>query len=346
MFQRRSRSLLRNSRLCADKRYVLIGDYNFLNCFHLGVFSHYLNRALPLHLRFGNGGILKDEVALGCLYNDSYRVNLFLLHAHLFHKLLHFSWIHSWHHDGHLERCISIRMVFRKAFLTFPLKIFMELGDVPSELEAHSLDIGQNIIPYAKKNKYSQYTSTLEGAWIASIRGLNGSIRAMFATFESPPELSPDEDYSADPLASFGITEARLHRSRGVTLGMFLGLMKYYRQAYHDVLRSFSLTEGDLDTALTYINRFFDRLEIGFCLEWAAVKDTGTIRDLQAGNRAMTNEKNRYLTIFESLFTPVIIMEEDNTVNNYNFAASFLFDTTNTGMQYYATEGGEKPLPR
>ncbi len=236
-------------------------------------------------------------------------------------------------------------MVFRKAFLTSSLKIFMELGDVPSELEAHSLDIVRNIITYANNNDFSRYTSTLEGAWIASITGLNSSIRAMFATCAMPPELGPDEDYSADPLASFGIQEARLHRSRGVTLGMFLGLMKYYRQAYHDIIRSFPLTDGDLDTALTYINRFFDRLEIGFCMEWAAVKDTGTIRDLQAENRAMTNEKNRYLTIFESLFTPVIIMEEDNTVNNYNFAASFLFDTTNTGMQYYATEGGEKPLP-
>ena len=37
-------------------------------------------------------------------------------------------------------------------------------------------------------------------------------------------------------MAAFGILEARRHRSRGVTLIMFLGLMKYYRQSYIDLI--------------------------------------------------------------------------------------------------------------
>ena len=50
------------------------------------------------------------------------------------------------------------------------------------------------------------------------------------------PELSPEEDYANDPATQFGVIEAQRHRGRGVNLSMFLGLMKYYRQSYVDLL--------------------------------------------------------------------------------------------------------------
>jgi nitrogen-specific signal transduction histidine kinase len=167
----------------------------------------------------------------------------------------------------------------------------------------------------------------------------------MFLSGSGPPELHPDEDYARDPLASFGILEAKRHRSRGVTLGMFIGLMKYYRQAYLDILRTLPLDPDGISASTEHINRFFDRLEIGFCMEWNTVKDEGALRMLQEGNRAMTNEKNRYLTIFESLFTPVLIMDESSRVINFNYAASFLFDTSYTGTHYYAIDNATKKLP-
>jgi hypothetical protein len=42
-----------------------------------------------------------------------------------------------------------------------------------------------------------------------------------------PPELGPDDDLTIDPIASFGIMEAQRHRSRGVTLSVFLGLAHF-----------------------------------------------------------------------------------------------------------------------
>ena len=39
--------------------------------------------------------------------------------------------------------------------------------------------------------------------------------------------MGPDDDFTKSEVAEFGVSEAQKHRSRGVTLGMFLGLMKY-----------------------------------------------------------------------------------------------------------------------
>ena len=52
----------------------------------------------------------------------------------------------------------------------------------------------------------------------------------------------------------------RVLRKRGVSLGMFLGLMKYYRQSYKDLVN-----ESDFDSEYKYrcvhvIERFFDRV--------------------------------------------------------------------------------------
>ena len=85
-------------------------------------------------------------------------------------------------------------------------------------------------LTYAKERNYSKYTSTLKEAWRLSVNGLTSSL-VDFVKQERPDfELGPDEDYELDPAAQFGIVEARLHRQRGISLSMFLGLMKYYRE--------------------------------------------------------------------------------------------------------------------
>ena len=97
-------------------------------------------------------------------------------------------------------------------------------------LREHELWLMRRVRDYALERDYTRYTSTLEEAWRISIVGLSNSISAALAISDEPWELGPDDDFVNDPIASFGIQEARTHRSRGVTLAMFLGLMKYYRQ--------------------------------------------------------------------------------------------------------------------
>ncbi|HOI76954.1 MAG TPA: hypothetical protein PLI06_05000, partial [Methanofastidiosum sp.] len=194
----------------------------------------------------------------------------------------------------------------------------------------------QRILDYAKANDYTKYTSTLVEAWRLSISGLSESFIEGLKKYNGIPDLSPDEDYSKDTIAAFGILEAQRHRSRGVTLSMFLGLMKYYRQSYLDLISQTDFDNNDKNKYLKYINRFFDRLEIGFSSEWSESGEKDLIEDLQSKNRYMTNEKNKYLTIFDSLNAPMFFVNEKNIIENLNHATSEYFEFYKTsGEKYY-----------
>ncbi|MCK9440353.1 MAG: PAS domain S-box protein [Methanothrix sp.] len=192
------------------------------------------------------------------------------------------------------------------------------------------------VLAYAKGSGYTRYTSTLAEAWRTSISGLSQSLLECLKNQSRVPELLPDEDYTSDPIATFGILEAKRHRSRGVSLGMFLGLMKYYRQSYIDLVVQAGFGIEEVRLFRLTVDRFFDRIELGFCTEWNRLTENQTIMELQSTNRSMTNEKNKYLTIFESIRDPVFLIDKENRIGNMNQAASELFFGISVpGSTYY-----------
>jgi diguanylate cyclase (GGDEF)-like protein len=202
------------------------------------------------------------------------------------------------------------------------------------------------VLYYAQLNNYTKYTSTLAEAWRMSIQGLSEPLMKAIKERSNPPELSPDDDFTRDPIASFGIIEAQRHRSRGVTLSMFLGLMKYYKQSYIDLVMQADFDSKYEEHCRLFIDRFFDRIEIGFIVEWSSLSEDDKIEKLQSTNRTTTNEKNKYLTIFESTPTPVIFLNTENMIDNMNHAAAMLIHGIKTpGSIYYAEKKIQEPLP-
>jgi PAS domain S-box-containing protein len=206
---------------------------------------------------------------------------------------------------------------------------------------------------YALERGYTRYTSTLEEAWRVSIAGLTDSITESLAILDEPWEFGPEDDFINDPVAAFGMLEARTHRSRGVTLGMFLGLMKYYRQGYLDLVReSFPPLQedgrvGDGVRFSRFVERIFDRIEIAFCEEWIRGETVNTVIDeLQAANREMTNEKNRFLTTFESLPTAVFVLEDKGLIILMNQSGARMINPSATsGGHYYSCPEERIPFP-
>lgn len=202
------------------------------------------------------------------------------------------------------------------------------------------------ILEYAKARDYVKYTSTLAEAWRISIDNLSQTILTAAETYPTGLELSPDENYAVDPIASFGIEEAQKHRSRGLTLGMFLSLFKYYRQCYIDLI-----LRADFDPAMReeyrhFVERCFDRIELGLCTEWSVSTTNERLRELQTSNRLLANEKNKYLTIFESLHDPVILLDSQNRVTNMNHAAAkLLIGAAVPGDIYYDPQYATPSLP-
>ena len=219
-------------------------------------------------------------------------------------------------------------------------------GMIKVILEKNEDWLMERVLMYAKRQGYTAYTSTLKEAWRLSISGLSASMTEGLARYTDIPEMTPEEDLKEDPIARFGIIEAQRHKERGISLDMFLGLMKYYRQAYVDLIKKKVPHHKNQQACELSVNRMFDKIEIGFCVEWAGEKGNKTIEDLQANNRRMTNEKNKYLTIFESIPNPVILLNRENEIDNLNFAAVMLFKKNlSPGSQYYRiSKDGKREL--
>ena len=181
------------------------------------------------------------------------------------------------------------------------------------------------VIALAIARGYTSQTSTLRKAWETSIRGLSEAMIALMDAGKIEDGVGLQTASSEDPSVLFGIEEARRHRERGVDLGTFLGLTKTYRQVFVELANHAGLPAREASGFCRMVAHFFDRMEIALCSDWID-EPTPLVGDqMRQQNRNLTNEKNKYLTIFESLQDPVFLVDREGLVDNMNFAASRLF---------------------
>ncbi|HYG90084.1 MAG TPA: ATP-binding protein [Azospirillum sp.] len=218
-------------------------------------------------------------------------------------------------------------MVERSEALLAPLRGLVEGGE---DWLIH------RVLGYAKEHGYAMYSSTLVEAWRSSVCGLSKAILHALDRHQSAPELDAALKYREDSVARFGVEEARAHCTRGIPVALFLGLLKYYRQSYQDLVESADLPIGSERACRRFVDRVFDRVELGLCSEWSGLAETEKIREIQECNVAITREKLKYLTIFESLRDPVIFLDPHGRIENMNNAACHVFGVgTSPGVVYY-----------
>lgn len=194
----------------------------------------------------------------------------------------------------------------------------------------------ERILLYAKRHGYTKYTSTLLEAWRISIEGLTDSLALLMESNPTPPPLQPDETFKDDPASQFGLIEAVRHRSRGVNYAMFISLFKYYERTYEDLILEHSDRFVNPEFYITYVRGFFDRVEIAYSIEWHGRDAEEQIHELSSQNRVLTNEKNLYLTVFDSFSSGAILLDTFGIITNYNQSASeVLFDVKQSSGRYY-----------
>lgn len=201
-----------------------------------------------------------------------------------------------------------------------------ELVNLLKDKESWIVD---RILGYASEYGYTKYSSTLPEAWRMSITGLTHAVaEGLLGAGNANLELLADTDWTHDPLSRFAVLEARRHRQRGITLGMFLGLFTYYRQSFQDAVNTFMPPGEDRGLVERKVVRVFDRMCAAFCSEWAGLDGQEVVSEMAVVMREMTNEKNRYLTFFESLSSPAICFGSDGVIHNLNCAAVQLLSST------------------
>lgn len=195
------------------------------------------------------------------------------------------------------------------------------------------------VLEYAHRYGYTEYSSTLREPWRESICVFSKPLFQLLEQADSAEDLPHAFGQSDEPTAAFAIEEATLHRQRGVPLSLFIGLTKSYRKAYIDLIIEQNYEKETEEKYWLFIERFFDYIEVAFCGRWTQLPEDAALPELEAKNRALTNEKNKYLTIFESLNDPVVLLNDSGKVENLNNAAAVLFGGAGIpGEGYYSRE--------
>ena len=140
--------------------------------------------------------------------------------------------------------------------------------------------LGQ-VLSLAETNGYFRFVPGTPEAWRATLRGLSGSLLQALRSDPSLPSLTADDVGRDDGLCAFGVVEARKRRREEMSLGIFLGLVKYFRQAYLDLVRTAGLPREEEERHLRYIERFFDRNEIAVCVSWTSESVSGRVEELR-----------------------------------------------------------------
>ncbi len=181
-------------------------------------------------------------------------------------------------------------------------------------------------IEIAKTNGYAPYTTTIRAAWTEAIRSLTEALgRFLSEAQPGPGGPHADVDYRSDPRFARMRGIARMHRTVGITLELYVGLFKHFRRIYLDALAELDLPAGMREHALPLALDFFDCAELSITADWTAGDDDQRLRDLQARARSQSLIKDRYVAIFESLRHPAFVFDKDHRLIHANKAAIDLF---------------------
>ncbi len=196
-------------------------------------------------------------------------------------------------------------------------------GRLTAYLGTRQEDLVDRSIEIAKSHGYAPFTTTIRAAWVEAILSVTEGIGAYIALDAALAGPEATNDYAKDVRFTQMRRIARIHRSLGITLQMYIGLFKHFRNIYVDALDGFDcqdrsgLRAGMLD--------FFDEAELSITADWTDSSDNHRLRELQERTRTLTLDKDRYFAVFESLRNPAFLLDRQKNLVNANKAAAELF---------------------
>ncbi|WP_176793601.1 ATP-binding protein [Rhodospira trueperi] len=195
-------------------------------------------------------------------------------------------------------------------------------------LDDRQEDLVDRSLAIAKTYGYAPLATTIRAAWVEAVLTLSESLCAAVTHDHARTDgeaLGAPVDHGLDPRFARLREVARRHRSRGITVQMFLGLLKHFRNVYCGVLADMPGAERTRAAVIGRVRDFFDGAELSVVADWAVAGKGERLIELQTRTRTLALEKDRYLAIFESLRSPAFLFDRARTLVNANQAAAELF---------------------
>ncbi|WP_243544895.1 PAS domain S-box protein [Pseudodesulfovibrio tunisiensis] len=190
----------------------------------------------------------------------------------------------------------------------------------------------------AKEHGYTQYTPLVLEAWRMPVVRL---ANALSQTMDANPELLSgpiaDAGLKNNPASRFIRKLARDHGERGISMPQFLGLLKCFRLAFLETAVDLMAAPDEVAAGLDGLTRFFDLLELSLAEECECDDPEGALGRISERNRQLSVDRNRLLTVLESLSCPIFVISPTRNVESMNSAAAELVGMNNLpGVTYYA----------
>lgn len=203
--------------------------------------------------------------------------------------------------------------------VTSPLAIRLTayLGTRQEDLVDQSIEI-------AKSNGYAPFTTTIRAAWVEAVLSVTEAVGTYISLDGGLSGPEATTDYAKDPRFAQMRRIARIHRSQGITLQMYIGLFKHFRNIYVAALDGFDGCP-DLNALRARMLDCFDEAELSITADWTESGDNQRLRELQERTRTLTLDKDRYFAVFESLRNPAFLLDRQKALVNANQAAAELF---------------------
>jgi diguanylate cyclase (GGDEF)-like protein/PAS domain S-box-containing protein len=188
-------------------------------------------------------------------------------------------------------------------------------------------DLLRRVLDNARTAGFAQRMPALDEAYRMAIASMSASFAQVLALTGDIADLRAIDTPLDDPVASFGARWARRLRGEVNDLSSFVGLLKCYRHAYRDVVSLGELGGAETARALTLVDHYFDRLEIGCIAQWSSVTDEDDVLAVRQLNAEVTATRNRYIAAFQEMPIPVFFLGAEGRVETTNHAATTLFGT-------------------
>lgn len=199
------------------------------------------------------------------------------------------------------------------------------MDDLKRLILASEDELLRRVLEYARTTGYAQRMPALDEAYRLALASVSASMAQVLALTGGIADLRAGDAPRDDPVASFGARWARRVRPEVSDLSLFIGLLKYYRRSFREVVERGGLGVEATREALVFVDRYFDRLEVGCVAEWTAGSPDDEIIAVREHGREAMVSRNRYIAAFQEMPIPVFFLGPDGRVDSSNRAATVLF---------------------
>ncbi len=182
----------------------------------------------------------------------------------------------------------------------------------------------RRVIEHGHRTGFTMTVAMPEAVWRSSVAGLVRTLRQCLELADGLALTGLETPKEQEPVWEYGRAQARMHIGSGVAQGEFFGVLKNFRRVFAELVQEADFRPEDEVRYVQAIHRFFDKFELTVLGEWSKASTDERVSALAAGMVKATTEKNRYLNVFESQSSPVVLVGPDGRIANVNQAAGRL----------------------